>query len=337
MSRDIENEDRRIFEEFYNKLRYPDDVKTVKIIRSRKIRNKKCKKILKAFMDFFKEHFPEYSKRLNDNIGTLVIKKKLINFSRRGGQYNVENTIILYEYEALIHELFHMSASLLTEQGEESVHSGFRDKYVGDGLNEGYTQLLSERYFDTAKTYKRLVPIARRIEMIVGQEKMEEYYFTGGLKKLVDELQMYIKPCESISIIETLINKMNELKSAYSGFDEIVLNIYKCILKLYSGKLYFKVKYNEISSDEACEAFKNFKDDILENDFRDEIIEKKGLFNHIKRETFMRISKKEEFTKSFETLYGIEEYQLKDKIKELYRKNPVEELMEYTFGKRKSS
>ena len=92
-----------------------------------------------------------------------------------------DNTITLLRVDArknIFHELFHMASSYEGQDG--FLFSGFRqyrilDSSIGLGLNEGYTQALTEHYFrdfDIPKTYPLEVKAARNLESIIGREKM---------------------------------------------------------------------------------------------------------------------------------------------------------------------
>ncbi len=115
------------------------------------------------------------------------------------GSYVVNNNSIFLNPDdfksTIYHELFHMSSSKVDEN---VVYSGFSQSKlgvkVGDALNEGYTQLLTERYFsedEIIKSYVYFVRIALLTEKIIGKEKMEKLYLHSDLYGLIDELKKY--------------------------------------------------------------------------------------------------------------------------------------------------
>ena len=113
----------------------------------------------------------------------------------------------------------------------EKVASGFRQGYVinnamtkkyfiGTGINEGYTDLMTKRYlvedYGTNKIgYAYEEKIALLTELIVGKDKMINLYFQANLKGLVEELAKYSSVEEAkefITILDTITNiKTNKL------------------------------------------------------------------------------------------------------------------------------
>lgn len=118
-----------------------------------------------------------------------------------------------YKRAILFHELLHMAS---TRKINKSYFSGFhlsnKDISIGEGLNEGYTELLNCRYFDKnshGNSYYDLQMIAHGVESIYGKSKMEEAYFSNNLKGLIEELEKYVTYDEAIRL---LINSDNLLK-----------------------------------------------------------------------------------------------------------------------------
>jgi hypothetical protein len=86
-----------------------------------------------------------------------------------------------------------------------------KDKAYGVGLNEGYTQLMTERYFENDRTlnflrknygvrntknvvgnsYSLQTLIAYKVEQIIGKDKMENLYLNANPYGLRDELMKY--------------------------------------------------------------------------------------------------------------------------------------------------
>lgn len=146
---------------------------------------------------------------LFNNFNTLTITTKSFKLSSLISRKNVVGQYIAKEnkikvsdkdYELTIdHELFHASSTIVdSETG--IVFTGFsqiinEDKKIGEGLNEGYTQHLTEKYFGKKKkiltTYAYEVKIAEAIEMIVGEKQMQSLYFNANLNGLIDILKQY--------------------------------------------------------------------------------------------------------------------------------------------------
>lgn len=93
------------------------------------------------------------------------------------------NKLNLNTFKAIYHELLHL-ASLNKNNLENASHP----------LDEGYTQLLAERYFDEniGITYKFEVAILRCIEVILGKDYLEQQYFSGNFNTVINDLSKYI-------------------------------------------------------------------------------------------------------------------------------------------------
>lgn len=189
------------------------------------------------------------------NINTLRVEKvnnvyKYLNDSS-GVYLTVSNRVGVkksYIY-TIYHELFHMAS---TKVFKNVVCCGFsiyeQKKSIGVGLNEGYTELLANRYFRNGNTVRFLrknysgvnvnqvndtayplqVLIASKLEEIVGKEKMERLYLGANLNGLVRELQQYV-PKEAvhkfISNVDFLHNNINNFFN-FSLKSEKIHNVY---------------------------------------------------------------------------------------------------------------
>jgi len=137
-----------------------------------------------------------------NNINELTVRKDifallLLKILNASGSYNgVKNRIAInlkIDKKAIYHELFHMASGKV--EGDV-LYSGFsqklNNKWICEGLNEGYTELLCARYFTNQPTsYEYEVKQVKLLEQIVGQEKMEKLYLTANLKGLINELRIY--------------------------------------------------------------------------------------------------------------------------------------------------
>ena len=160
-----------------------------------------------------------------DKIVNINIKKNNISTndryhqSKRGGY--IDRTITLYDYfnEGIFyHELFH-AASVLHDDNER-IFDGFHHQIIsksdiGRGINEGYTEFLTQTYFigNTDSEYENEMYYVNLIERLIGKEKMQSFYFKSDLNGLIDELCKYnnledtiafIKNVDSFSILREL-------------------------------------------------------------------------------------------------------------------------------------
>lgn len=97
------------------------------------------------------------------------------------------------------HELFHLST---LAKGQ----CGFNINNYAKGLNEGYTQLLAERYFSEGigKCYLFEVVLVKIIEQLIGQDNMEKYYFDLDLVSLINDLINYETEENIVNFIKNL-------------------------------------------------------------------------------------------------------------------------------------
>jgi hypothetical protein len=209
---------------------------------------------------------------LNNKLDTLKIneKYKFKNLFRRNkcvalyDDYNNEiNIFDIFEgKKCLYHELFHLASSYYDEESN-IYYSGFVQtklpKYTsyGKGLNEGYTQLLTLRYFNDlniTNCYNKEVKIANSLENIIGQDKMTELYFNADLYGLSLEMRKY--GIDQKEFIKFLLN-VDLLTEKYNLDDENERNKYVSIMQEV---------HNLFAYCEFYKLFKQYKDSKI-NDF----------------------------------------------------------------------
>ncbi len=124
--------------------------------------------------------------------------------------YKNEIHLVKKDFSYLYHELLHMASCY----HGDIIYLGLRKnefENIGDGINEGYTQLLAERYFpNVTKTYLIETKLARALEVIIG-DKMTSLYFNADYKGLIKELSKYAS--------------IEKIKEFISNFDFIYANI----------------------------------------------------------------------------------------------------------------
>lgn len=202
------------------------------------------------------------------------------------GYYDVKKNAIKLDEDyvsvIIFHELFHMASSVYLNG---NYYSGFRqyssDDYtsIGKGLNEGYTQLLTERYFghndDFGKVYEYETFIAGKLEEIVGKFKMQELYLSANLYGLIKELNRYVSYEEIINFIrclDFLNNNLNNKTMLIFRMDTIVKRIKiinSFLVKAYLIKLKKEEAYNILSNDNMVIKFDRYIDSLL-NDYYNE-------------------------------------------------------------------
>lgn len=224
-----------------------------------KIETSKYKKEIFSFVLFLTNRYPkEILINFYNNFNTLCLKKSIVSILiGASGTYDPgKNCLTETTKSVIIHELFHMASSFY-DKNTISARSGFyqytipnsKNSYklrkIGRGLNEGYTQLMTMKYFSkkekVAKAYPFETNIASILEMIVGEDNMEKLYFKADLMGLVNELQNYASKENIMTFIYymDIINKssISRLKFKYKTIQEIVLFIYSFLIKSYKCKL----------------------------------------------------------------------------------------------------
>jgi len=150
----------------------------------------------------------------------------------------------------LFHELLHASTTIYIDKF--NYFSGFCQgnsyyKQIGNGINEGYTENLLEKFFpndvllDCMYNYEK--SIAKLTEEIVGFDKMSKYYFNADLYSFVSELAKYSSIEKAGNFILNLdqvikIQKSNLdiLEKEYS-LQELSDRINTFLIKTYTKKI----------------------------------------------------------------------------------------------------
>ena len=237
-----------------------------------RIKGLKYGKDVIRFVKFITEKYPKSTiTNFYNNINTLNIVKE--NKSFQDGEYDEEGNIIyLSARYAIFHELLHMAS---TVKNGDSIRCGFsfcvqdgidsKPFNLGYALNEGYTQLLSKRYFAryqsesesnrVLKGYPLITSIAEKLEEIIGKDKMEKLYFKADLRGLINELRKYAKEEEIISFISSL-DKV-QIFNIFTN-KKIVANIYSFLERAYKEKLTQQLSGDLITQEEFDEKYDKY-------------------------------------------------------------------------------
>ena len=188
----------------------------------------------------------------HNNIKNLKFKTKLSKIDKffdksMIGSYNPVKNIIQIDpsntSRALSHELLHLAS---TTKDFSRVYTGFAQRrniaYFGYGLNEGYTELLNNRYFLDKKStiYYAEQLYAQGIEKLVGRQQMEYYYFIGELSYLYQDLKKYYSDEEIQKLIVSLdiINDYSYNDKRTKRQDRLLKKSFKIsYLLIYKGLL----------------------------------------------------------------------------------------------------
>lgn len=236
--------------------------------------NDKINEIFENFVNIMNKNFEEEDLgNLYDNIIWVLFKKYI---SRKyNGDYdpitNIIRTLSENDTDSINHELIHMSANPCDNTND---YGGFYytiDKYViGYGLDEGYTELLNKRYFNSKvqNAYRLQIIICRYLEELVGQKKTEKMYLNANLFGLIKELKQThdTKEIERfIAAIDFTHDYDNVELLADCEIDALYAQIETIIIFLFKG--YCKKMLNKELQEDILEKQMNEYLDIIFNKF----------------------------------------------------------------------
>lgn len=205
--------------------------------------------ILKKHIKHFFIVMDKNCKNFDQAILLKNIKKTFFNIENlsediiSGVNGNIDFREIIYfnihTFKVTNHEILHLS----------SVENKNHNKYFTP-LNEGYTQLLAERYFNEniGKSYPFEVLILKNIENILGRDFLEGEYFKGNFKEALKELNN----CESVSNVEDMIINIRQIFEieqsikSYSDLEKNIINLQKKLLEV--GNILFSCLKNKIKN-----------------------------------------------------------------------------------------
>lgn len=248
-------------------------------INEEKILKKQFGELIMNFANTVKENIPEINLAIFlNNLNTLETSIKDFNTSNKksnhniAGQYNPINNAIKLSKDTynltIYHELFHASTTVV-DKSNEMIYCGFhqisdKNKQIGESLNEGYTQYLAEKYFGnnnsliTAYVYEKR--IAEILEIIVGKEQMQLFYFNANLSGLIQYLKKYAPEEEIYKFINTLdfLKEHTGDKHLISSSKKIIINGFEFInsflLKTALRKNIINTTATQISTEEILKS-----------------------------------------------------------------------------------
>ena len=227
------------------------------------------KELIKFRKKLYRNFKSENLNLLNNNIKTLKIKIKYIapetllsKFT--SGEYKLKvNKIKLinsFKDKSLNHELFHMATSFYIKKlklgfcGFQQINY-LKNDAIGRGLNEGYTELLTKRYFNKQIEYKSYsyeicTFFAAKLEEIVGREQMEKFYINADLYGLYMYLLNFDNGSNIVTFIATLDYILVKVLFSNSKNYEDVFQLIECYLaKWYINKKKIELNNNIITEE----------------------------------------------------------------------------------------
>ena len=235
------------------------------------ISSEKIREAVFEFADVLEKEFPQDALiNFYNNVNEVKIRRNNLLFLI--GVYGVysskSNKINCGLLSSIYHELFHMASSAFNSEsnicygGFNQSHLNLDSKFnIGKGINEGYTELLSHRYFGKKHkikpTYEFEVVVVEKLEKIVGEEEMKRLYLNANLLGLIENLKQYASEEDIVNFItgvDLIIN--HEYESFLLSNNKIkasLTNIYNFLLKAYITKLKQQVVTGIITINEFLE------------------------------------------------------------------------------------
>lgn len=216
---------------------------------------------------FKKTYTMGYYSPLKNNIKMLSIKE----YKTIAIILNEELTYNQLLEKTIPHELIHMASSIIINN---IFYCGFyqvsKDIKIGYSLNEGYTELLTERYFSfKSNSYDFELSIASLIEKILDREYMTEMYFTMNLKSVFENLSHLSNEKETYNFLKNLDfiteNKFNRGLIIKEKINNKLCEIGNYLIKVFQQKL----SQISIPAEQKEIYLKNFQEEILKiiNDY----------------------------------------------------------------------
>lgn len=273
----IENQKQSLTQSFNVKVVKKRNIKTASfskeenekfenVLKKLKLENKNLYVFTQSLLDIMpKENLRNFMNNIeNINIEYEPYKKALKNDGMLvTGFYNpVRNTIKIFTNEkqsseakkTLNHELLHLAS---TDSEYNAI--GFSAKFLkaglfGNGLNEGYTELLNQRIFQSksknkSENYLYLTFLAEEIENFYeNKEDMLKHYFQADIFSLINELEKSMTTEEAIGLIadmDLFLNQDDVNLLYFLKLRQKIMNIYcrrykkqtKKLVKKNNGKI----------------------------------------------------------------------------------------------------
>ena len=251
--------ERCVADKLYNqkgllKLTRPELKQKYDDIEINKISNAEFKKTVLEFTKVLLTHFPDEAlTNFYNNINELSIKnnKSISAIGIRGSYNGIKNSIAIADKTSIYHELFHMASRSYNKE-DKLMYVGFCQQgtdtkrtlvgKLGSGLNEGYTEVLTHRYFgdnhELCSSYPFETSIAKKLEIIIGEDKMTLLYLKGDMLGIVGELKHYASEEEIMKFI-TRLDLIYNFNPMYKSIliRESIFDTYEFLLKAYAVKI----------------------------------------------------------------------------------------------------
>ena len=221
----------------------------------------------------------------NEKLKTLDLKQKTILqtllFPTSEAYYNDLNNKIYAGKrieDSIYHELFHVFTTY--KENIFSTVSGFNyiniHTDIARRLNEGYTDLLANRYFDSVVSYMIEANIARKTELILGEENMQDLYASNNLYAIIKYLSKFSSDEEAIAFI-SFVDKLSIYRNNIKKSIQIMNILSNYLVDVYVNVLVEFYSRGKFNKEDINIFFSIFKEEFTNYAFYNNDIEKEYL------------------------------------------------------------
>lgn len=180
--------------------------------------------------------------------------------------------------DSIYHELFH--AFTTYKENIFSIYSGFNyiniDTDIARRLSEGYTDLLANRYFDSVVSYMIEANIARKTELILGEENMQDLYASNNLYAIIKYLSKFSSDEEAIAFI-CFVDKLSIYRNNIKKSIQIMNILSNYLVDVYVNVLVEFYSRGKFDKEDINIFFSIFKEEFTNYAFYNNDIEKEYL------------------------------------------------------------
>ena len=221
----------------------------------------------------------------NEKLKTLDLKQKTILqtllFPTSEAYYNDLNNKIYAGKrieDSIYHELFHVFTTY--KENIFSTVSGFNyiniHTDIARRLNEGYTDLLANRYFDSVVSYMIEANIVRKTELILGEENMQDLYASNNLYAIIKSLSKFSSEEEAIAFINS-VDKLGIYRNNIKRSIQIMNILSNYLVDVYLNVLVEFYSRGKFNKEDINIFFSIFKEEFTNYAFYNNDIEKEYL------------------------------------------------------------
>ncbi len=241
--------------------------------------NKKYKPYIKKFIKKTQADFN--FRNSNGTLKTLKInnlKKSKAKKYGATGYYNFyNNKIKLYIIDTIYHELFH---AFTYHENNENYYCGFNQGNdcvdIANSINEGYTDLLTKRYFHIDIAYMIEANIVSKVELMLGKEKMRNMYTSNDLMGLIKFLSKHSSKQEAIGFI-TMMDKLDNYDYESKEAINLMNILSNYLVNVYLNFLAENYSLGIIDNADVNNELSRFKDKFVKYAFDDKELKKEYL------------------------------------------------------------